>query len=156
MRSLILSALIVLSLLVSVKANAQTVEEVIAKETEYVENNDSYDYQLVEEFETKYLFGERLANGVVFLDFVVSENVYDVVVFRVTESGEKILSEDGMGYYAARYVWENRAQDFAFFCKGDFYAAGLGEESVVVEMYFSVTEDMVVSDGDLTYTMELK
>lgn len=144
-----LLVLTALSLLLSVKANAQTVEEVIAEVTDYVENNDSYDYQLVEEFETKYLFGERLANGVLFLDFVVSENVYDVMVFRVTESGEKIL-------YEANYVWENKAQDFTFFCKGDFYAAGLGEESVVAEMYFSVTEDMVVSDGNLTYTMELK
>ena len=144
-----LSVLTALSLLLSVKANAQTIEEAMDEIAEYVENTDSYDSLLVEEFETKYLFGERLSNGVLFLDFVVSENVYDVMVFRVTESGEKIP-------YAARYVWENKAQDFAFYCKGDFYAAGLGKESVVVKMYFSVTEDMVVSDGNLTYTMELK
>ena len=79
-------------------------------------------------------------------DFIAPENVYDVVVFRVTEHGEKIP-------YAARYTTESkRTNSFDFYCEGEFYAVGTGEEGIVTEMYFSVTKDMRVSDEDKEYT----
>ena len=128
----ILSVLTVLSLLLSVEGSAQ---EIIWEE----DTNTDFDES-------------RAIGDVVFLDFTTPENVYDVVVFRVAEYGEKIP-------YAARYTTESKkANSFYFYCEGEFYAVGLGEESVVTEMYFSVTKDMVVSDEDKEYrfVMELK
>ena len=126
----ILSVLTVLSLLLSVEGSAQ---------------------KIVWEEHTNRDFDEsRTIGDAVFLDFTTPENVYDVMVFRVTESGQKIP-------FAARYTTESkRTNSFYFYCEGEFYAVGLGEESVVTEMYFSVTKDMVVSDGDYTFVMELK
>ena len=128
----ILSVLTVLSLLLSVKGSAQ---------------------EIVWEEDTNRWFDEsRTIRGTVFLDFIAPENVYDVVVFRVTEHGEKIP-------YAARYTTESkRTNSFDFYCEGEFYAVGTGEEGIVTEMYFSVTKDMRVSDEDkeYTYVMELE
>ena len=91
--------------------------------------------------------------GIVSLDFITPEDVYDVIVFRVAESGKKIP-------HAARYTTEGkRTNHILFFCEGDFYAIGVTAESEIeTEMYFSVTEDMRVSDADkeYTYVMELR
>ena len=125
-----LLALTALSLLLPVKGSAQEI--------------------VWEEDTNRWFDRSKEINGVVFLDFIAPENVYDVVVFRVTEYEEKIP-------YAARYTTEGkRTNSFYFFCEGEFYAVGTGEEGIVTEMYFSVTEDMRVSCGDYTYTMNLE
>ena len=109
--------------------------------------------EIIWEEDTNRWFDEsRNIGEVVFLDFITPENVYDVVVFRVAEYGEKIP-------YAARYTTESKkTNSFYFYCEGEFYAVGTGEEGIVTEMYFSVTKDMIVSDADkeYTYVMELK